>query len=91
MLAAVSHIPEFGDAAPLAGDVHLSKRWYIFNSRWSHLPGIGDASSVEDMGASPNFWICETTRIVSETVYFTKKEMLKMYETDDLKKRVANL
>jgi hypothetical protein len=60
------------------------------------LPGMwisrgGDASSVEDMGVSPNFWICETKRIVTDAVCFATKEILKMYETDDLQKRATNL
>ena len=60
-----------GDAASIVGYVHISRSWCIPSGRWQHLPGVsaaspaGDAGSpIGDVGASPKFWICDTTQTV---------------------------
>ncbi len=64
-----------GNAVSVVGDVHISRRWYISSGRWPHLPDVGAASPAEDaaspqgdVDASPQFWICDTTRFVAEVL-----------------------
>jgi len=73
-IAAVSHIPKFGDATTsLAGDVDVSTgdahlQWETTASpdRDAVSPAGDAVSPVGDLLASPNFGICDTTRALTK-------------------------